>query len=224
MTEPLDRLMRALDYRFKEPGLLERALRHRSAGSKNNERLEFLGDAILSFVIAEQLFTQRPDAAEGTLTRLRASLVRRETLASIARELDLGASLKLGPGELKSGGRDRDSILADAFEAILGAVYLDGGLQTTRHLLLHLFETRLQAVSEAAAIKDAKTALQELLQSRALPLPEYKVTKVEGAAHEQSFTVCCFVELLASPSSGHGTSRREAEQRAAAKALSMIQQ
>jgi len=213
------RLMNRVGLTFSDPSLLEQALTHRSAGSPNNERLEFLGDAILNFVVAEQLYRANPHAHEGRLTRLRAHLVRRETLAGVARDLDLGDALRLGPGELKSGGRDRDSILADALEALIGALYLDVGIDACREVIVRLFAERLARADTIVGLKDAKTRLQEALQSRGLGLPEYRVIEVEGAAHDQSFTVECRIPTLSEPCRGSGTSRRKAEQDAARRAL-----
>jgi ribonuclease-3 len=213
------RLQDRLGYAFNDRHLLEQALTHRSVGARNNERLEFLGDAILSFVVAELLYQADPDAHEGRLTRLRAHLVRRETLAAIARELGLGEVLRLGPGELKSGGRGRDSILADAFEAVIGAIYLDSGMASCRGVLEILYRDRLARAAREAGLKDPKTRLQETLQGQGRALPQYAVVKLEGAAHDQSFTVECLVEGIASPVTGHGSSRRKAEQDAASRAL-----
>ena len=222
MSAPDERLVSELGHRFSDPELLERALTHRSRGAQNNERLEFLGDAILNFLVAESLYHGNPRAHEGRLTRLRATLVRRETLASVARDLGLGAALKLGPGELKSGGRDRDSILADALEAVVGAVYLDGGLDACRDVFVSLFNHRMADASRNTGLKDPKTRLQELLQSRGLALPVYRVVQVEGAAHDQSFTVECAVPDLAHTATGNGASRRKAEQDAAKKAIEQL--
>lgn len=213
------RLQGRLDYTFDDPDLLDQALTHRSRGARNNERLEFLGDAILDFVVAELLYQAEPDAHEGRLTRLRAHLVRRETLAAIARDLNLGASLRLGPGELKSGGRDRDSILADALEAVIGAIYLDAGLPSCRRILEDLYRDRLAGAAREMGLKDPKTRLQEALQARGLALPRYAVVKLEGAAHDQCFTVECQVESMPLRVTGTGTSRRKAEQDAASRAL-----
>lgn len=219
MTE-LDRsLQERLGHTFANPELLDQALTHRSRGARNNERLEFLGDAILSFVVAELLYHAEPDAHEGRLTRLRAYLVRRETLARIARELELGAALRLGPGELKSGGRRRDSILADAFEGVIGAIFLDSGLDACRRVLDALYAERLARAAREVGLKDAKTRLQESLQGQGRALPQYTVVKLEGAAHDQSFTVECQVDGIARPVTGVGTSRRKAEQDAASRAL-----
>ena len=172
MNRPLDRLIRQLDYHFSDPELLDSALTHRSVGSRNNERLEFLGDAVLSFVIASALYRRFPDADEGTLSRLRATLVKGETLAKLARELELGEYLRLGSGELKSGGFRRDSILADALEAVVGAVYLDGGIDEASRLVYALYANRLAAVTPGANLKDPKNRLQEYLQGRRHALPD----------------------------------------------------
>jgi len=219
----LDRkLQERLGYTFNDPDLLDQALTHRSVGSRNNERLEFLGDAILSFIVAELLYHAEPDAHEGRLTRLRAHLVRRETLARIARELELGDALRLGPGELKSGGRRRDSILADAFEGVIGAIYLDSGLASCRQVLDALYAERLIRAAQEVGLKDAKTRLQESLQGQGRALPQYAVVKLEGAAHDQSFTVECQVEGIPHPVKGTGSSRRKAEQDAASRALEAL--
>jgi ribonuclease-3 len=194
---------------------LERALTHRSAGQSNNERLEFLGDALLDFVIAEALFFRYEQADEGRLSRLRAGLVKKESLAGVARELVLGDYLSLGAGELRSGGHARDSILADAMEAVLAAVYLDGGVEAARQLVLRLYEERLQAIAPEQLLKDPKTQLQELLQARRYPLPEYGILEVQGSQHDQSFRVFCRVADCAAVTEGCGSSRRRAEQQAA---------
>ena len=222
MNDADGRLQGRLGYAFNDPGLLHQALTHRSRGAHNNERLEFLGDAILDFVIAELLYRAEADAHEGRLTRLRAHLVRRETLAAIARDLDLGESLRLGPGELKSGGRGRDSILADAFEAVIGAIYLDAGLPSCRDVLEALYRDRLARAAREMGLKDPKTRLQELLQGQGRALPQYTVVSLEGAPHDQSFTVECQVDGMPSPVAGFGSSRRKAEQDAASKALEKL--
>ena len=211
-----------LGYHFVERGLFERALSHRSAVSSNNERLEFLGDAVLSLIIAEALHQAGPDASEGQLTRWRASLVRKETLAELARELDVGAALLLGSGELKSGGPNRDSILADALEALFGALYLDAGFQVCSDLIRRLFACRLNTALLGTEPRDPKTRLQEYLQGRGLPLPTYVVDDVQGAAHEQHFTVICNVASVGASVSGKGASRRKAEQAAAQIALDSL--
>lgn len=222
MSDADGRLQDRLGYAFKDPGLLDQALTHRSCGARNNERLEFLGDAVLDFVVAELLYQGEPDAHEGRLTRLRAHLVRRETLAAIARDLGLGDVLRLGPGELKSAGRGRDSILADAFEAIVGAIYLDGGISPCREVLDTLYRDRFTRAAQETGLKDAKTRLQEALQGRGRALPEYTVVNLEGAPHDQSFTVACQVDGIANPVTGFGASRRKAEQDAARKALEAL--
>ncbi|RRQ21191.1 ribonuclease III [Thiohalobacter thiocyanaticus] len=222
MTSPLDALARRLCHEFGSPALLQQALTHRSAGNLNNERLEFLGDAVLGLVIADALYARYPRASEGDLSRLRASLVKKPTLAGIARELELGEHLQLGSGELKSGGFRRDSILADALEAVIGAVYLDAGFEAAAGLVLQLYQPRLQSLPEAAALKDPKTRLQEYLQSRHIELPDYQVIQVSGKAHAQTFEVECYIPGLDRRSRGRGSSRRKAEQAAAAGMLTEL--
>lgn len=222
MSEELRRLSQRLGHTFNHPELLTRALAHRSVGKANNERLEFLGDAILSFVISEALYTRFPDADEGQLSRLRASLVKGDTLAKIARALDVGPCLQLGGGELKSGGYRRASILADSLEALLGAVYLDADEPTVRQLILNLFAERIEAIDLEQATKDPKTRLQEHLQSRRKPLPEYQVIKTEGSAHDQTFYVSCEVVGLGAPLVAQGSSRRKAEQAVAQQTLERL--
>ena len=207
---------------FKHPELLALALSHRSIGSDNNERLEFLGDSILSYVISVELYRRFPSVDEGRLSRLRASLVKGDTLATLARELSLGDYLRLGSGELKSGGFRRSSILADAFEALLGAIYLDSNIETVQRVILQLFEKRLDAVNPTTALKDPKTRLQEYLQSRQLPLPLYEVTHIAGKAHAQIFTVSCRIEGMDQEVAAEGSSRRKAEQAAAQLILETI--
>lgn len=214
-----DRLCRRLGYVFKDQGLLTLALTHRSVGHRNNERLEFLGDALLGFVIAEALFHRFPDADEGQLTRLRAALVKRDTLARIARDLELGSYLRLGEGEMKSGGFRRDSILANAVEAIIGAIFLDAGLSACVDRVVAIFADALDAVSPQSVAKDPKTTLQEYLQGRGLALPAYHTLKVEGEPHAQQFTVECSLPQTSKMFMGQGDSRRKAEQSAAASAL-----
>ncbi|WP_058554587.1 ribonuclease III [Thiohalocapsa sp. ML1] len=199
--------------------LLALALTHRSAGRENNERLEFLGDAALGLVMAEALWTRFPEADEGELSRRRAALVNQDSLAAVARELKLGEYLHLGPGELRTGGHARDSILADALEAIIGAVYADRGFAVVRAMLLRLFDGRLTQVAAREAIKDPKTRLQEWLQARRRPVPEYSVVEVSGAAHDQSFHVRCRLPDDGAEASGQGSSRRRAEQEAASAML-----
>ncbi|BAO44057.1 ribonuclease III [Thiolapillus brandeum] len=215
----LKRLQRMLGYQFQDEGLLVQALTHRSVGSKNNERMEFLGDAILGFEIAENLFQRHPHASEGELSRARAQLVKRETLASVARDLQLGEYLILGVGELRSGGQTRDSILSDAVEALIAAVYLDADIDSARALVRRVLKDRIASCSPREQLKDAKTRLQELLQAQGKALPVYEVVSVEGHAHEQRFMVKCVVDSLGITQSGEGSSRRKAEQQAARNVL-----
>jgi ribonuclease-3 len=212
-----------LGYHFKDTTLLRTALTHRSAASYNNERMEFLGDAILGYLISSELFQRFPSATEGILSRLRASLVKGDTLADIATHLQFGDYLILGSGELKSGGFRRRSILSDAFEAVIGAIYLDSNIETVRHCILPFFQPRLDECDPAAVKKDAKTRLQEYLQSRGHALPEYSVTSISGEAHKQTFEVECRFTELDVISSGQGSSRRKAEQQAAKKALELLE-
>jgi ribonuclease-3 len=216
-------LLKKLDYQFKDLELLQLALSHRSVGSKNNERLEFLGDAVLNYVIGHELFARFPKAREGELSRLRASLVKGELLAKIGKELELGDLLNLGPGELKSGGFRRSSILADAVEAIIGAVEQDAGFEAARKLIYHLYRERLQNIDINQQLKDPKTQLQEYLQGRGQGLPRYEVVNVDGADHNQQFTVECHVEILNKSVSAVGSSRRKAEQKAAKQTLEQLQ-
>jgi ribonuclease-3 len=216
-SESLTRLEKRLGYSFNDRALLNQALTHKSHSRPNNERLEFLGDAILGYVIADVLFSDHHKLGEDSLTLLRAELVRRETLAALAREMGLGEFLRLGQGERKSGGRERASILADAVEAIIGAVSLDGGLDASRSVILELYRERLTDVRDARvrARKDAKTRLQELLQARSLALPVYSVVTADGSEHERRFTVSCQVDDLHLTTTGSGRSRRAAEKTAA---------
>lgn len=215
--------MHKVGYEFKDSSLCELALTHRSCGKRNNERLEFLGDSILNFVIAEDLYARFPQAREGELSRLRAGQVKGETLAEIARELKFGDYLRLGSGELKSGGFRRDSILADSVEAVIGAVYLDSDMETARALVLGWYKERLDKINLKKSQKDSKTRLQEFLQSRRQPLPNYELVKVEGEAHEQTFYILCHVEMLPNATKGKGSSRRQAEQEAARAAIELLQ-
>jgi len=215
-------LCRRLSYDFADPGLLERALTHRSKSGQNYERLEFLGDSVLNFVVSAELYQRYPDLPEGDLTRLRAALVRQQTLAELARGLMLGEHVELGGGELKSGGYDRDSILADTLEAVFGAVYRDGGLEPARRVILALYETALAALDPRAVPKDPKTRLQEYLQQHGLPLPTYHILEVSGEPHNQRFVVECQVAGLAPGVRGEGASRRRAEQQAAADAYERL--
>lgn len=211
----LQRLCRRLGYEFKNQAHLRQALTHCSAGSQNNERYEFLGDSILSFVIADALFAMFPEQSEGQLSRLRAFLVKGEMLAEIATEIELGDYLFLGQGELKSGGFRRASILADALEAVIAAVFFDGGFAESQQLILKLYRSRLEDESLNNNLKDAKTQLQEYLQARKQPLPEYNLAKIEGEEHEQVFHVMCKVSGIKILTMGYGPNRRKAEQHAA---------
>lgn len=217
-------LLTKLKYSFKKPDLLEEALTHRSASAKNNERLEFLGDGILNFVIAHELFKLYPDVKEGDLSRLRASLVNKDTLAEIALELKLGDVIKLGSGELKSGGFRRPSILADAVESLLGAVYCDSDFETCRMLILHLYRNKLSPDTDLQTLKDPKTQLQELLQSHKLPLPVYRVQRITGKAHAQAFHIECQIPQLDLLVKGEGKSRRKGEQIAAEAAIVKVKE
>lgn len=215
-------LDKVINYRFSDPDLLERALTHRSAGTSNYERLEFLGDSLVNFLIADALYRQQQEAGEGDLTRLRASLVKESSLAGIAAELELGDRLRLGPGEQTSGGFRRKSILADALEALLGAVYLDGGFDAAREVSAALFAQRLESLPDPETLKDPKTRLQELLQGRSLGLPEYVLEEAHGAEHARTFVVSCRVAELECEARASGSSRRKAEQAAAARVLATM--
>ncbi len=220
----LNQLADRVEWHFNDPKYLEQAVTHRSALGPNNERLEFLGDAILNFVIASEIFERRPDLREGELSRLRAALVNKTALAQIARDIDLGPFIVLGSGELKTGGQRRDSILADALEALIGAVYLDGGYQAGRELILRLYVTHLQDLPTMQAVKDAKTQLQEYLQARHLELPVYTLEGATGRAHEQIFRVSCRCESLDRTGQGKAGNRRQAEQAAAQDLLNKLKQ
>ena len=222
MIDKLKRLERKIGHTFVDGDLLKRAITHRSAGSRHNERLEFLGDSILSLVIAEALYHRFPDVSEGDMSRMRATLVREKTLAELAREFDLGEYLILGPGELKSGGFRRESILADTVEALIGAIFLDVGIEQIRTLLLQWYASRLDEIRPGADQKDPKTRLQELLQGKRKPLPSYAVVKVKGEAHNQEFTVQCEIEGVDVTVVGVGSSRRKAEQAAAEQTLEQL--
>ncbi|MGQ0594091.1 MAG: ribonuclease III [Gammaproteobacteria bacterium] len=211
-----------LGHRFRDAALLRAALTHSSAGEVDNERLEFLGDAVLALLVAETLYARFPGANEGQLSRLRASLVKRETLARLARSLLLGPQLILGEGEKRSGGAERDSNLANALEAVIGAVFLDGGIEACRTEVLPWFTGTLKSLVRDGLRKDPKTELQENLQSRHLPVPNYDVTEVAGPPHRRVFTVSCTSEALEVPVAGHGSSRRRAEQAAAQGALALL--
>jgi ribonuclease-3 len=213
-----------LRYEFSEAALLERALTHRSYSATNNERLEFLGDAVLGSVIAETLHQQEDAADEGTLTRLRASLVKGETLADIATDMALGDILVLGGGEARTGGHQKRSFLAGGLEAVFGAVFLDGGYTAAQRVILDIFASRLTTLPDFDKLKDPKTSLQEMLQARAVPLPVYKVLAEAGPAHDPRFEVMCSIEELAIETTGKASSRRGAEQAAAAEALGLVTQ
>lgn len=220
MSVPIVKLYRVLGYEFHQPHLLEAALTHRSATGINNERLEFLGDSILNFVIAAELFETYPHASEGELSRLRATLVKGDSLAKLAQGLGLGEYLRLGSGELKSGGFRRASILADALEAVFGAVYLDSDFETCQRLILGLYKECLAELPAVDELKDPKTRLQEYMQARQQALPVYNIVAVNGEPHAQSFTVECSIDSLRTVAVG--TSRRKAEQEAARQALELI--
>ncbi len=202
-------------HRFADPGLLQQALTHRSAGAPHNERLEFLGDSIVNMMVAEVLFQRWPKADEGALTRARAELVREASLATIARTLELGARMTLGPGEMKSGGHRRDSILADALEAVVAAIYLDAGFEGCRAVVLPWFEESLASLPVGKPGKDAKTRLQEWLQGRQRALPSYELVSESGEDHAKLFTVSCTIADPTLSAEGDGSSRRNAEQAAA---------
>lgn len=216
-------LRRRLDYVPRDEGLFRAALTHRSASGLNNERLEFLGDAVLNLVVARHLFEALPEATEGDLSRLRARVVSAEPLAEVAASLELGDVLKLGTGELKTGGFRRQSILADALEALFGALFLDGGLEAAEALITRLLGPRIASLPAAETLKDPKTRLQECLQSRGLALPAYSVERVEGEPHAQTFHVSCRVKELGLAAQGSGSSRRRAEQEAAERILHSIE-
>ncbi|MFC0118807.1 ribonuclease III [Pseudoalteromonas xiamenensis] len=221
MKKDVKELYKKIGYEFESPAFLEQAMTHRSYKGQHNERLEFLGDSILSFVIANALYHKFPKAREGDLSRMRSTLVRGQTLAEFGVEFGLGDYLRLGPGELKSGGYRRESTLADAVEAIIGAVFLDSNIETCSQLVLAWYESRLEEISPGHNQKDPKTLLQEYLQARKLPLPGYTVIDTKGQAHNQTFTVECIVEGMESIISV-GSSRRKAEQKAAEKALKKL--
>ena len=217
-----DSLCGQLGYVFTQPQLLQRALTHRSYTSEHNERLEFLGDSVLGCVIANYLYNNYPQLSEGELSRLRSNLVREDTLAALAQQLDLGSHLRLGEGELKSGGFRRPSILADALEALFGAILLDGGFHAAEQAVLGLYVPYLAKVDLQTLGKDAKTLLQEYLQGKHIPLPSYSVVAMQGHAHEQSFEVECAIPSLKISTRGAGSSRRTAEQQAAQAAYQQL--
>lgn len=218
----VSRLEKVIDVEFSDPDLLARALTHRSRGNQNYERLEFLGDSVLGFVVAEDLFHRFPGVPEGKLSRMRSYVVRKETLAQVARTLDLQEYLQLGEGELKSGGFNRDSILSDCLEAIIGAVYVDQGLEPTRKFITSRFEEVLGSLTVDTVYKDSKSRLQEYLQQSGEPVPSYEIVAVTGEPHDQTFEVACRVSVAEQPFTGIGSSRRSAEQRAARRALESL--
>lgn len=222
MIKKPEALSRKLGLTFNDPRIFTMALTHRSFGSNNNERLEFLGDSILGFVIAQKLYDRFPDASEGALSRLRASLVNEASLAELARKHQVGDYLLLGQGELKSGGFRRDSILSDALEAIMGALLKDQGIVACQQWIETLFAEKLENLSLTSGQKDPKTKLQELMQAKKLDLPDYTLLTMTGPSHEQTFKVKCTIPLIAEASIGTGISRRKAEQAAAEKMLELL--
>jgi len=211
-----------IGYQFADPELLEAALRHRSIGSRHNERLEFLGDSVLGLAVSEALYERYPDAAEGELTQFRARLVRQATLAEVARRIELGSALHLGPSAGRSGGSDRASILADALEAVLAAIFLDAGFDTAKRITLSLLEPDIAILEAGSLEKDPKTQLQELLQATGAQPPDYAVTSTSGQPHEREFVVDCSIPSLELITTGQGSSRKSAEQEAALQALRKI--
>ena len=218
----LQQLQQQISYQFTDESLLRLALTHRSFAAQNNERLEFLGDSLLGLTISNALFRAFPSMPEGVLSRQRSGLVKGVTLAEIAREFSLSDYLIMGQGELKSGGFRRDSILADTVEAIIGAIFLDSDLPQCQRIVLQWFDQRLKNISPDDELKDPKTQLQELLQAQKKPLPDYTVIHIEGASHEQSFTVSCDVALLQETVQATASSRRLAEKQAAIQALNLL--
>jgi len=224
VTDSLQWAEAALDYRFADPAQLKLALTHRSAAGKHNERLEYLGDAVLELVVTDALYHLKPDTDEGGLSRLRSSLVRKGTLAEIAAEIDIAKQLVLGSGEKRTGGHQRASILADTVEAVLGAVYLDGGYPAADKVIRLLYAERFQNLPDEAELKDPKTALQEYLQADGGALPEYDVLEISGKAHKQTFKVACSVAARDKRIEASGSSRRKAEQQAAQLMLAALQE
>ncbi|OUR93795.1 ribonuclease III [Gammaproteobacteria bacterium 42_54_T18] len=216
-------LQKVLGYTFADSSLLTLALTHRSVdGVRNNERLEFLGDSVLSTIIGECVFEKFPDVREGVLSRMRSSLVNGTSLAAVAKEFGLSEYLILGPGELKSGGRRRESTLEDAIEAIIGAIYQDSGYSDCRSVVLSWFHSRLDKLTAEDDAKDNKSKLQELLQSKKIPLPQYEIVAIDGKSHDQSFTIACSIDAEGGPYTGTAQSRRQAEQIAAGKAFAHL--
>lgn len=218
----VDKLEKVFDLEFSNPKLLERALTHRSRSHENYERLEFLGDSVLGFVVAEELYKRFPNTPEGKLSRMRSFVVRKETLARISRSMKLQEYLQLGEGELKSGGFNRDSILSDGLEAIIGAVYIDQGLEAARAFIRRCFDEVLTSLTVDTVYKDSKSRLQEYLQQRGEPVPAYDIVSISGEPHNQTFQVACRVSISPEPYTGIGSSRRSAEQRAAKLALESL--
>ena len=218
-----ERFQETIAYRFKRAKLLQQALTHRSySRNLNNERLEFLGDSVLNLVISRHIYQGLPDANEGELSRLRASLVNEEALAQVARDINLGEYINLGDGELKSGGFRRASILSDTMEAIFGAIYLDSGFSQAQQTILFLYDEYLRTLPDTESLKDPKTRLQEYLQAQQIDLPEYDVVNTVGKSHDQIFTVTCIIDALKLQSTGKGSSRKKAEQSAADSALQLL--
>ncbi|GJM12441.1 MAG: ribonuclease 3 [Pseudohongiella sp.] len=223
MVKKLENLQQSLAYQFSNPELARLALTHRSANAAHNERLEFLGDSLLGFIVAKMLYARNPEASEGDLSRMRAALVNKNALAAAAREIGLGEHILLGTGEANSGGRDRDSILADAVEALIAAIFMDGGMKPCEAFVRKISERKLAQDTSKTKRKDAKTRLQEFLHARGSSLPSYEVVKTSGVAHAQVFHVGCRVESLGAEALGSGSSKREAEQAAAKKILDEIE-
>ncbi len=223
MASNAQQLQERLQYKFSDQTLLTLALSHRSCGSKNNERLEFLGDAVLGVTVSNFLFQRFPEAREGDLSRNRSQIVRAESLAKVARSLDLGPELLLGQGEMKSGGHRRDSILGDTIEALIGAIYLDGGMAAAERSVVNWFGELLNAVTLDTPVKDPKTGLQEWLQARGKPLPEYEVVKIQGEDHSRLFTISCKIADVESISEATASSRRKAEQLVAEQLLKQLE-
>lgn len=222
MTSRLVPFLKRLGHRFDRPELLELALSHRSLGGEHNERLEFLGDAVLGMVIAEALYQTFGAADEGQLSRLRSKLVKRDTLAALARILELGSVLRMGPGELGSGGQERSSTLADTLEAIIGAIYLDAGFDTAKSFILNLYAEQLDQLDPGQADKDPKTRLQERMQAKNQDLPDYEVIEISGQQHNQRFVLSCRLPSSGQQTRGVGSSRRRAEQAAATAMLELL--
>ncbi len=224
MNKAINWLDKELQYSFTNIDLFNQALTHRSASKENNERLEFLGDAVLDFVVSEKLFILRPNASEGDLSKLRSFLVKETTLAALALELGLGEHLILGSGELKAGGFRRESILSDALEAIFGAVFLDQGFDAARKVINHLYSGRYSKLPELCDLRDPKTILQEWLQERKMPLPSYELSQILGKNHEQLFLVNCSISGESISTQGKSTTRRKAEQKAAQKMIKLLKE